>query len=169
MSCRETGRPLREAKPGHLEEGIDTSPPASPSRPRGDRTAARQLVLVLMLLALIGMRMVNFMLSDESVVLRGEENGTKPAASRLASSTPGLAAAFRLLRSNRNVKYVIVDAKNGLANRLRALASGMSVAAALGVTRQREKRTVIIIVVQSRATCHFVLRSPREKLLILMS
>ena len=29
-----------------------------------------------------------------------------------------------------DVKYVIVDAKNGLANRLRALASGMSVAAA---------------------------------------
>jgi len=40
-------------------------------------------------------------------------------------------AAFELLRSSRR-KYVIVDAKNGLGNRLRAFASASAVAASLG-------------------------------------
>ena len=43
----------------------------------------------------------------------------------------GWEAALAMLRAS-STKYVLVDAKNGLGNRLRALASAMSVAAALG-------------------------------------
>ena len=43
----------------------------------------------------------------------------------------GWEAALAMLRTS-STKYVLVDAKNGLGNRLRALASAMSVAAALG-------------------------------------
>ena len=43
----------------------------------------------------------------------------------------GWEAALAMLRAS-STKYVLVDAKNGLGNRMRALASAMSVAAALG-------------------------------------
>jgi len=47
-----------------------------------------------------------------------------------ASRDPGWVAALQMLRDSRE-RYVIVDAKNGLGNRLRALASAMAVAATL--------------------------------------
>ena len=58
-------------------------------------------------------------------------------SSSASSSSPGVShatgweAALAMLRSS-STKYVLVDAKNGLGNRMRALASAMSVAAALG-------------------------------------
>ena len=59
--------------------------------------------------------------------------------------TDGVFAALELLRRSRR-KYVIVDAKHGLGNRLRALASAMSVAAAL-------QRPVMLVWVSGYAPC----------------
>jgi len=69
------------------------------------------------------------MLSESVLVLRGVTGG-KPKAEAAKPLGAGVLAALHLLRSSHK-KYIIVDAKNGLGNRLRALASAMSVAEVL--------------------------------------
>ena len=122
--------------------------------------APRRLLLLLLLLVLIGSRTMQALLS-ETVLLSisggvgggegardgdgdgggasgggGDGGGGTADARRQAGSThgsgttEGVFAALELLRRSRR-KYVIVDAKHGLGNRLRALASAMSVAAAV--------------------------------------
>ena len=121
--------------------------------------APRRLLLLLLLLVLIGSRTMQALLS-ETVLLSisggvgggegardgdgdgggasggGDGGGGTADARRQAGGMPGsgttegVFAALELLRRSRR-KYVIVDAKHGLGNRLRALASAMSVAAAV--------------------------------------
>ena len=57
--------------------------------------------------------------------------GANGGGGSLGRRETGWEAALAMLRAS-STKYVLVDAKNGLGNRLRALASAMSVAAALG-------------------------------------
>ena len=62
---------------------------------------------------------------------RGTADATRRAGGMHAGgTTEGVFAALELLRRSRR-KYVIVDAKHGLGNRLRALASAMSVTTAV--------------------------------------
>ena len=121
--------------------------------------APRRLLLLLLLLVLIGSRTMQALLS-ETVLLSisggvgggegardgdgggggagdggGGGGGTADARRQAggmhgSGTTEGVFAALELLRRSRR-KYVIVDAKHGLGNRLRALASAMSVAAAV--------------------------------------
>ena len=122
--------------------------------------APRRLLLLLLLLVLIGSRTMQALLS-ETVLLSisggvgggegardgdgggggasgggdGGGGGTADARRQAggvhgSGTTEGVFAALGLLRRSRR-KYVIVDAKHGLGNRLRALASAMSVAAAV--------------------------------------
>ena len=124
-------------------------------RKDADRTASvrerapRRLLLLLLLLLLIGSRMMQALLSETVLLSRingggswggagdgggsggGGGGGTRRQADvHSGSTTDGVFAALELLRRSHR-KYVIVDAKNGLGNRLRALVSAMSVAAAL--------------------------------------
>ena len=124
--------------------------------------APRRLLLLLLLLLLIGSRMMQALLSETVLLSRsggaaggggaGDGGGSggggsgggggssgsgfgggarRQAGDHSGATTDGVFAALELLRRSRR-KYVIVDAKHGLGNRLRALASAMSVAAALG-------------------------------------
>jgi len=110
-------------------------------------------LLLLLLLVLIGSRTMQALL-PETVLLSigggvgggegardgdggggGGGGGTADARRQAggmhgSGTTEGVFAALELLRRSRR-KYVIVDAKHGLGNRLRALASAMSVAAAV--------------------------------------
>ena len=118
----------------------------------------RRLLLLLLLLVLIGSRTMQALLSE--TVLSGGVGGGEGAiedgggggggasgggggggggtadARRQAGgmhasgTTEGVFAALELLRRSRR-KYVIVDAKHGQGNRLRALATAMSVATAV--------------------------------------
>ena len=80
------------------------------------------LLLLLLLLAALHLRAVREPgLPDEAPAV------VAPGAARL----DGWEAALAMLRAS-STKYVVVFARNGLGNRLRALASSMSVAASLG-------------------------------------
>ena len=136
-----------------------------------DRTASvrervpRRLLLLLLLLMIIGSRMMQSLLSETVLLSRSggvasgggsEDDGggggggdgagaRRQAGEHSGGTTDGVFAALELLRRSRR-KYVIVDAKNGLGNRLRALASAMSVAAAL-------QRPVMLVWVSGHTPC----------------
>jgi len=97
--------------------------------------------MLLLLLLLISSRLMMALLSD-SVLLRVPPS-TEPRRQQAAGVrsvaaydesliwTGGVTAALELLKRSRK-KWVIVNVRNGLGNRLRAFASAASVAAALG-------------------------------------
>ena len=128
--------------------------------------APRRLLLLLLLLLLIGSRMMQALLSETVLLSKsgggagdggasggggsgggsgGGAGARRQAGDHSGGMTDGVFAALELLRRSRR-KYVIVDAKHGLGNRLRALASAMSVAAAL-------QRPVMLVWVSGHAPC----------------
>ena len=148
-----------------------------------ERAPRRLLLLLLLLLLLIGSRMMQALLSETVLLSRsggvtggggagdgvgsggggsggaGGSGGSgfgggarRQAGDHSGATTDGVFAALELLRRSRR-KYVIVDAKHGLGNRLRALASAMSVAAAL-------QRPVMLVWV--RAAMHHAVHAPRS-------
>mmetsp|Transcript_28896 Transcript_28896/g.88598 ORF Transcript_28896/g.88598 Transcript_28896/m.88598 type:complete len:447 (+) Transcript_28896:151-1491(+) len=94
-------------------------------------TIVRRLLLLLIIcVVLVQLVSLVLMLSDGGASPHGDP--TPPSSSAAVTHIePGWVKALKLLREA-ETKFVIVEAKNGLGNRLRALASAMSVAAVLG-------------------------------------
>ena len=113
------------------------APRSGGSRPPRSALLLLMLVVLLMVHLHLGAQVVG---ADDAPAAAAPSQASPSQASpssSASSSSPGVShatgweAALAMLRSS-STKYVLVDAKNGLGNRLRALASAMSVAAALG-------------------------------------
>ena len=113
------------------------APRSGGSRPPRSALLLLMLVVLLMVHLHLGAQVVG---ADDAPAAAAPSQVSPSQASpssSASSSSPGVShatgweAALAMLRSS-STKYVLVDAKNGLGNRLRALASAMSVAAALG-------------------------------------
>ena len=118
------------------------TPPKSPfDARRGDARRRQRLLLLLLLLALLCVVQLAYWIasgllessSDSSDDQEEDEALTDAPRSRRSMDGPGTnfgtdwEAALAFLRHS-NLRYVVIDAKNGLGNRLRAVASAMSVA-----------------------------------------
>ena len=113
------------------------APRSGGSRPPRSALLLLMLVVLLMVHLHLGAQVVE---ADDAPAAAAPSQASPSQASpssSASSSSPGVShatgweAALAMLRSS-STKYVLVDAKNGLGNRMRALASAMSVAAALG-------------------------------------
>ena len=113
------------------------APRSGGSRPPRSALLLLMLVVLLMVHLHLGAQVVG---ADDAPAAAAPSQASPSQASpssSASSSSPGVShatgweAALAMLRAS-STKYVLVDAKNGLGNRLRALASAMSVAAALG-------------------------------------
>ena len=113
------------------------APRSGGSRPPRSALLLLMLVVLLMVHLHLGAQVVG---ADDAPAAAAPSQASPSQASpssSASSSSPGVShatgweAALAMLRSS-STKYVLVDAKNGLGNRMRALASAMSVAAALG-------------------------------------
>ena len=113
------------------------APRSGGSRPPRSALLLLMLVVLLMVHLHLGAQVVG---ADDAPAAAAPSQASPSQASpssSSSSSSPGVShatgweAALAMLRSS-STKYVLVDAKNGLGNRMRALASAMSVAAALG-------------------------------------
>ena len=113
------------------------APRSGGSRPPRSALLLLMLVVLLMVHLHLGAQVVG---ADDAPAAAAPSQASPSQASPSSSSSSAAAgvshatgweAALAMLRSS-STKYVLVDAKNGLGNRLRALASAMSVAAALG-------------------------------------
>ena len=114
------------------------APRSGGSRPPRSALLLLMLVVLLMVHLHLGAQVVG---ADDAPAAAAPSQASpsqaSPSSSSSSSSAAGVShatgweAALAMLRSS-STKYVLVDAKNGLGNRMRALASAMSVAAALG-------------------------------------
>ena len=113
------------------------APRSGGSRPPRSALLLLMLVVLLMVHLHLGAQVVG---ADDAPAAAAPSQASPSQASPSSSSSSssagvshatGWEAALAMLRSS-STKYVLVDAKNGLGNRMRALASAMSVAAALG-------------------------------------
>ena len=113
------------------------APRSGGSRPPRSALLLLMLVVLLMVHLHLGAQVVG---ADDAPAAAAPSQASPSQASPSSSSSSAAAgvshatgweAALAMLRSS-STKYVLVDAKNGLGNRMRALASAMSVAAALG-------------------------------------
>ena len=113
------------------------APRSGGSRPPRSALLLLMLVVLLMVHLHLGAQVVG---ADDAPAAAAPSQASPSQASLSSSSSSAAAgvshatgweAALAMLRSS-STKYVLVDAKNGLGNRMRALASAMSVAAALG-------------------------------------
>ena len=113
------------------------APRSGGSRPPRSALLLLMLVVLLMVHLHLGAQVVG---ADDAPAAAAPSQASPSQASPSSSSASSAAgvshatgweAALAMLRSS-STKYVLVDAKNGLGNRMRALASAMSVAAALG-------------------------------------
>ena len=114
------------------------APRSGGSRPPRSALLLLMLVVLLMVHLHLGAQVVG---ADDAPAAAAPSQASPSQASPSSSSSSSAAAgvshatgweaALAMLRSS-STKYVLVDAKNGLGNRMRALASAMSVAAALG-------------------------------------
>ena len=114
------------------------APRSGGSRPPRSALLLLMLVVLLMVHLHLGAQVVG---ADDAPAAAAPSQALPSQASPSSSSSSSAAAgvshatgweaALAMLRSS-STKYVLVDAKNGLGNRMRALASAMSVAAALG-------------------------------------
>ena len=118
------------------------TPPKSPfDARRGDARRRQRLLLLLLLLALLCVVQLVYWIASGLVESRGDDSEEREDEEQLPLSDarrvrvvgPGTnfgtdwPAALAFLRHS-SLRYVVIDAKNGLGNRLRALASAMSVA-----------------------------------------
>ena len=130
---------LSPSKPrnGRISSAAPTSPP-----PRRPPTRQRQiLLLLLLLLLLLCTAQLMHLLFTSSEIFTDSSGGLEQllGAGALAQGViaPNWRAALAYLKRT-TVRYVVINAKNGLGNRLRALASAMSVA-------EYAKRPVLLI------------------------
>ena len=113
------------------------APRSGGSRPPRSALLLLMLVVLLMVHLHLGAQVVGAddapadAAPSQALPSQASPSSSSSSAAAGVSHATGWEAALAMLRSS-STKYVLVDAKNGLGNRMRALASAMSVAAALG-------------------------------------